>query len=100
MSSYISNMFFREIIKNIISKNKFHKIFFYSIYTQAAGTHIPQVFFLGGILSIYIINIGGSNFDIGLFTMLFHSSIILSQFFKSISAYFNSLSIFSANCFT
>jgi len=77
MSSYIF-MIYKILEKYLFNNNKFHKIFFYSIYTQATGTHIPQVFFLGGILTIYILNIGGSNFDIGLSNMVFHSSIIFS----------------------
>ena len=89
-----------------IKNNKFHKIFFYSIYTQATGTHIPQVFFLGGILTIYILNIGGSNFDIGLSNMVFHSSIIISySIFPLIQNYrintlMNNFSILSLVFFT
>ena len=92
--------------KYLLKTNKFHKIFFYSIYTQATGTHIPQVFFLGGILTIYILNIGGSNFDIGLSNMVFHSSIIISySIFPLIQNYrinnlMNNFSILSLVFFT
>ena len=95
-----------KLKKYFIKNTKFHKIFFYSIYTQATGTHIPQVFFLGGILTIYILNIGGSNFDIGLSNMVFHSSIIISySIFPLIQNYrintlMNNFSILSLVFFT
>ena len=99
-------MIYNILEKYILKTNKFHKIFFYSIYTQATGTHIPQVFFLGGILTIYILNIGGSNFDIGLSNMVFHSSIIISySIFPLIQNYrintlMNNFSILSLVFFT
>ena len=99
-------MIYNILDKYILKPNKFHKIFFYSIYTQATGTHIPQVFFLGGILTIYILNIGGSNFDIGLSNMVFHSSIIISySIFPLIQNYrintlMNNFSILSLVFFT
>ena len=99
-------MIYNKLNKYFLKTNKFHKIFFYSIYTQATGTHIPQVFFLGGILTIYILNIGGSNFDIGLSNMVFHSSIIISySIFPLIQNYrintlMNNFSILSLVFFT
>ena len=99
-------MIYNILEKYFLKTNKFHKIFFYSIYTQATGTHIPQVFFLGGILTIYILNIGGSNFDIGLSNMVFHSSIIISySIFPLIQNYrintlMNNFSILSLVFFT
>ena len=99
-------MIYNILDKYLLKTNKFHKIFFYSIYTQATGTHIPQVFFLGGILTIYILNIGGSNFDIGLSNMVFHSSIIISySIFPLIQKYrintlMNNFSILSLVFFT
>ena len=59
------------------------------IGVQATGLILPQIFYHGGILPLFILNIGGGDFHIGLLFAMFTGLNLLRVFAGPYTDYYN-----------